>query len=155
MKRFHWLMMLLVLLALAMLLSGCVSKSKYEDLQAERDAALSQLATLQAGYDALVAVYPPRDFSSVEELENWLLENDVSEQPPPDIFDVEQMYSRALQIQADALKDGYIVSVDIDVISFDLAYIACVAIIDGDFWWWYPETDELSQYTGLGKVTRE
>ena len=117
----------------------------------------SDLSQLRSDYDtlsdelaAINEVYPPRDFSSVEELKGWLASNDVSELPPTN-YDVELMYSRALQIQADALKDCYIISVDFDV----PVYIACVAIIDGDFWWWYPDTDEPNLYSAMGKVSRD
>lgn len=161
MKRVIWLPLGLVLLIVVLVLLF-VSRSQYGELEADYDALQADLASVQVSYDSLEQelndikkVYPPRDFSSLAELQEWLLENDVSELPPVDIFEIEQIYSRALQIQADALKDGYIISVDIDVLSYDIAYIACVAIIDGDFWWWYPETDELNQYFDLGKVTRD
>lgn len=161
MKRVIWLPLGLVLLIVVLVLLF-VSRSQYGELEADYDALQTDLTSVQASYDSLKQelnnikkVYPPRDFSSLAELQEWLLENDVSELPPVDIFEIEQIYSRALQIQADALKDGYIISVDIDVLSYDIAYIACVAIIDGDFWWWYPETDELNQYFDLGKVTRD
>lgn len=161
MKRVIWLPLGLVLLIVVLVLLF-VSRSQYGELEADYDALQADLTSVQASYDSLKQelnnikkVYPPRDFSSLAELQEWLLENDVSELPPVDIFEIEQIYSRALQIQADALKDGYIISVDIDVLSYDIAYIACVAIIDGDFWWWYPETDELNQYFDLGKVTRD
>jgi len=168
MKNLKWWLTGLVTLGVILVLL-LVVRSEYNALQDDYEALQQQNETLQADnaelntkYTAvndelaeIRKVYPARDFSSVDELENWLALNDVSELPPVDIFDAELNYSRALKLQADALKDGYIISVDIDVISYDLAYIACVAIIDGDFWWWFPETDEPYKYTGLGKVARD
>jgi hypothetical protein len=134
-------------------LEACQEES--DNLSSQLSQAQSSLASVQANYDAISAVFPPRDFASVAELQNWLGQNEVSELPPVDIFDTEWLYSKALKIQADAAEDGYIISVDIDVVSNLLTYIACVAIIDGDFWWWDPETDDLTLYNGLGEVTRD
>jgi len=53
---------------IVLLLSGCgVSTAEYEALQAE--------------LDGIKEVYPPRDFSSLAELEDWLSTNDISEEP--------------------------------------------------------------------------
>lgn len=166
MKRFNWLLIGLVVLCLAMVpLAGCVSKSEYEALQADYDALNANNETLQADYDELNAnyeaveeelaeikeVYPPRDFSSLSELTDWLLQNDVSERPLATT--AERWYSKALEIQEDALKDGYIISVDYDYDEeTDLYSVFCVTIINGDIWYWDPETDEPHQEYYLGKV---
>ena len=155
------LVVILVLLIVSMVqynnikndLEACQEES--DNLSSQLSQAQSSLASVQANYDAISAVFPPRDFASVAELQNWLGQNEVSELPPVDIFDTEGLYSKALKIQADAAGDGYIISVDIDVVSNLLAYVACVAIIDGEFWWWDPETDDLTLYSGLGEVTRD
>lgn len=166
MKRFNWLLIGLVVLCLAMVpLAGCVAKSEYEALQADYDELEANYETLQADYDELDAnyvaveaeladiqqVYPPRDFSSLQELQDWLLVNDVSERPVTTT--AERWYSKALEIQEDALKDGYMVSADYDYDpETDLFYIFCVTIINGDIWYWDPETDEPYQEHYLGKV---
>jgi len=64
-----------------------------------------------------------------------------------------QWYSKALEIQGDALNDGYVISADYDYNAETGLYtVYCVAIIDGDIWYWDPETDEpLADYS-LGKV---
>ena len=155
------LVVVLILLIVSMVQYNNI-KNDLEVCEAERDSlsgqlsqAQSSLASLQADYDVISAVFPPRDFATVAELQNWLGQNEVSELPPVNIFDIEGLYSKALKVQADAAEDGYIISVDIDMISSSLAYVACVAIIDGDFWWWDPETDELTLYNGLDEVTRD
>jgi len=167
MKRFKWLPISLVVLCLAVvLLAGCgVSKSEYEALQNENATLTSDLASLQADYDALnadyqaasseladiKAVYPPRDFSSVRELEDWLLSNDVSEKPVT--LTAEAWYGRALEVQEDALAGGYVVSVDYDYTSETGKYlVVCVTIINGDIYYWDPETDEVYHEINLTNV---
>ena len=169
MKRLNWSWLATIAGLLVVLILLLASMIQYNNLKNDLEAceaenaslssqliqAQSSLASLQADYDAVNTVFPPRDFATVAELQNWLEQNDISDLPSLDLLDTEGIYSRALNIQADALEDGYIISVDIDVVSNAIAYIACVAIVNGDFWWWDPETDELNLYSGLGEVSRE
>lgn len=174
MKRFSWLLTGAIVLCLSIvLLAGCgVSKDEYEALQAEKAnvetelaAVQSDLASLQADYDALDAdyqvasseladlnaVYPPEDFPSLSELQDWLLENDVSEKPS--VKYAEDWYGRALEIQEDALADGYVVSVDYDYNSATDTYaIYCVTIINGRIFYWDPATDEVLEEIWFGTV---
>jgi len=149
MKNRYWLIIGLVILGVVLALL-VVSRSDYEALQAD-------LANLQADYDSVKSelddikkVYPARNFSSLEELKDWLLENDVSELPPA--ATVEQLYSKGLTIQEDALEDGYIISVDFEVPYHFMYFVYCVAIIDGDIWLWEVETDEPWKAEGWGQV---
>ncbi len=162
MRNFRWLLIGLVGLGVVLVLLF-VSRSEYDALQADFEALQQQNESLNADYAELNSnymavnnelaeikkVYPPRDFSSADELRDWLVSNDVSELAPAET--IEQLYSRGLAIQEDALRDGYIISVNFE---FPI-YIACVAIIDGDFWWWYPDTDEPNLYPSMDKVTRD
>jgi hypothetical protein len=92
-----------------------------------------------------------RDFASVAELEEWLQANDVSEEAPEEYAG--RRYHKALEIQEDALKDGFIVSADYDYdADTDTYKIYCVTIINGDIWYWNPETDKLYVDYNLGKV---
>lgn len=174
MKRFNWLLTGSVVLCLAMvLLAGCgVSKSDYDALQAEKAnletelaAAQSDLSSLQGDYDALdanyqaasselaelEAVYPPKEFPSRTALEDWLQENEVSEEPVT--MYTADWYGKALELQEDALADGYVVSVDYDYDSGTGIYMVyCVTIIDGDIWYWDPETDAVYRESGLTGV---
>jgi len=165
-----WLLGLVVLVAVLVLLF--VSKSDYDTLQADFEAlelqnsglsaqlqqVQSDLSQLQSDYDDvsqelgdIQRVFPPRDFSSVTELENWLLTNDVSEMPFATSY--EEWYTKALQIQEDALRDGYIVSVDYDYYhETDTFGVWCVTIINGDIWYWDPEFDEVFPDSTFGKV---
>lgn len=116
----------------------------YDALNADYEAASNELAEIKE-------VYPPRDFSSLSELQDWLLANDVSERPVTE--SAERWYSVALEIQEDALKDGYIVSAEVFYDeNTELFSVTCTTIINGDLWWWDPETDEPIQWDALGKV---
>jgi len=120
--------------------------------QTDLGATQTDLGAVSKELAEIKNVYPPRDFSSRSELVDWLQANDVSEGPTA--ANAENLYSKALEIQEDALKDGYIISVDVDELGQSMFGIACVAIIDGDIWAWGPEGDEPVQYMALGKVGR-
>lgn len=124
------------------------SQSRASDLKSSLEESMADLEVTEAELEAareelakIKKVYPPRDFSSSTELRDWLAANDVSESPPSTI--AETLYAKALQIQEDALKDGFIISVDLDPgKQKDEWYITCVAVVDGDLWAWGPESDE-------------
>ena len=63
---------------------------------------------------------------------------------------------KALEIQEDALNDGYIVSAWIDYYpDVEIYSVLCTAVVDGRVWMWDPETDEpvdFSSLSGLLKV---
>ncbi len=172
MARYGWLMSLAGLVVVLILL--IVSRGNLSSLEEDLDAAeeqntslSSQLAQAQTDKSQLQtdldtanaeladinAVFPPRDFSSSSELENWLLSNGVSLQPPATTW--EEWYSKALQIQADALADGFIVSVDYDYYydeAGEFFYVWNIAVINGVIWFWDPESDEAFQDNFLGSV---
>ncbi len=92
-----------------------------------------------------------KEFSSSEELENWLHADDVSERP--DASTVGASYAKGMEIQRNALIDGYIISVDSDYNSMDgLLYVFCTTVIEGYVWYWDPQTDEVFKDTQLGKI---
>ena len=179
MARYGWLMSLAGLVVVLILL--LVSRGNLSSVEADLDAAeqqntslssqLQQAQTdksqLQASLDeannfldaanaelaSINAVFPPSNFSSSSELENWLISNGSSLQPPATSW--EEWYSKALQIQADALADGFIVSVDYDYYydeAGEFFYVWNIAIIDGAIWYWDPESDEAIQDNLLGPV---
>ena len=93
-------------------------------------------------------VYPPRQFASSTELKEWLETNDKSEKPFR--VGVEGLYSLALELQEDALNDGYIISVDVDHAERqDDWYVVCVAVINGELWAWSPESDEITEVSTI------
>jgi len=160
MKRLSWGLIVAVVLGTAIaLLAGCgVPQSEYEALQAEYNALNADYESLQADYYAVSSelaemqlLYPPKDFPSLTALKEWLLENDVSQKPVTTYG--EDWYGRALEVQEDALKDGYVVSADYDYNSEEGTYtVWCVTIVNGRVFYWDPETDEVLEDTTMGTV---
>ena len=139
MKYPSWVILSVGILSLtALLLSGCgVSRTEYEALEAE--------------LNEIKEVYPPGDFSSIAELEDWLSTNDVSEEPITEFAD--EWYRKALEIQEDALADGYIISADYDLSEDgESAGVWCVAIVRGRVFFWDPETDDVTEEIFFGTV---
>lgn len=53
-------------------------------------------------------------------------------------------FKRALEVQEDALSDGYLVSVNLDQSDDSERWVEeCITIIDGEIWDWFPDSDEL------------
>lgn len=130
--------------------------NEYETLIAEHDAVCAERDAITADYDTLCSdyetvaaelagiegIYPPKEFSSFNELEDWLLANDVSGKPITTTYWA--WYQRALEVQIDALADGYIVSVDFDWYDEQGRYgVWCTAVINDEIWFWDPETDDI------------
>ena len=64
-----------------------------------------------------------------------------------------EWYNKALQVQWDALSEGYIVSANYYYDSATDSYVVdCTTVIDGDIWYWDPETDQPYADYSLGKV---
>lgn len=160
-------------------LVGCISQPELQRLQAEletlyeENAGLeSEMESLQLEYDDLNSRYdelenqsesisnelsqlqetcPPREFSSLTELRDWLQNNEISE-IPASIY-AEDWMARAYQLQEDALNDGYIVSVDYDYeVEEDSYYIYNSTIINGKIFYWDPETDEILEEFSFGTI---
>lgn len=150
-----WAANLLGLVALLVLL--IISRTQYNNLQDELDTAenqnsslSSQLTQAQSDLGNLQAVFPPGEFASPAELQAWLDANPISEQPTTTYA---AWYSNALQLQQDALMDGYIISVDFDYDGFEgIIFINCQTVIDGWIWYWDPETDDIIKYDYFGPV---
>ena len=151
MKRFNWLLIGSVVVCLALVsLAGCgVSTSEYETLQTDYDELNANYAAVGAELAEIKEVYPPRDFSSLSQLQDWLLANDVSEKPTTTYAD--DWYGRALELQEDALEDGYVVSADYDATE-EGAAVWCTTIINGRIFYWDPETNEVFEEYAFGTV---
>jgi regulator of replication initiation timing len=128
-----------------------IDKEAYDAIVTERDALQMELDSLRNEMAEIKEVYPPRDFSSASELRDWLFSNTVSERTTSKTF--QDWFAKALEIQEDALEDGYIISADIDYNEKTGEFsVICVAIIDGEYWAWNPENDEPIHDPRLGKV---
>jgi len=142
--RKKWALVGVVCLLVSLIMVGCgVPQEEYDELTKENASLQEELSTLKT-------LYPPHDYTSLSELQEWLAQNEVSERD--DVTSGERWYSKALEIQEDALMDGYIISVDYDDDEEGNTSVFCVAIIDGDIWYWDPETDEPMQDDTWGKV---
>ncbi|MFC1984555.1 hypothetical protein ACFLU0_00875 [Chloroflexota bacterium] len=132
------LLVSVVLLLISLIVVGCgIPQADYEAVQ-------NELAEIKE-------VYPPKDFSSLSELNDWLLGNDVSEKPASTYG--EDWYGRALEVQEDAIRDGYIVSADYDYDDEEgLYFVWCTTIINGRVFYWDPETDDVFEDTVIGTV---
>ncbi|MFC1872799.1 hypothetical protein ACFLYV_03680 [Chloroflexota bacterium] len=133
------------------------AQEELESAKTDLGKAQGELGSLSADLKAvnmelveLNKVYPPRDFSSLRELREWLVKNDVSGRPVSTMATT--WYSKALEIQEDALRDGFVISVDEDSDEEGNAWVFCVTIINGEIWYWDPETDEPIQDDSWGKV---
>ena len=126
------------------LIAKSILENDIEALRFDRDAT-------QAKLDDIKKVYPPREFSSRAELEDWLFLNDASEKPASTYVD--GWFAKALEIQYEALLDGYIVSADYDYFEEDDTYtVFCTTMIDGYVWYWDPDSDEVASDAYLGKI---
>ncbi|PPD58446.1 hypothetical protein [Dehalogenimonas etheniformans] len=155
MKPLKWL---LVVPCVMILTVGCTSNSNYQavltkntTLEQQVGDLTTQLNTLQGKYDQITKVYPPHEFASLKALGDWLLLDKTSDLSPAD--SMEALYSKALGQQAAALKDGYVISVDQEVINDQLYFVFCTTVIGGQVWVWDIETDDPYQPIGFGTVT--
>lgn len=107
-------------------LGGCVSKSDY-------DAVNEELAEIKE-------VYPPGDFSSITELEEW-----VSRHKQPWTEYIEGDFRAALKVQEAGIQDGYLISVMYDVDDENPAggWIFNAALVNGALYCWNPEKGEV------------
>ncbi len=124
----------------------------YDALQSDYEALQTDYTTLDTGHKAVQQelaqireVYPPRYFSSVTELQNWLAGDDISDRASDDAVLV---YQSALELQKRALQDGYIINANITTTGTTPAYytIYCSAVTEEDsLYTWVPETDDVNQ----------
>jgi hypothetical protein len=119
-------------------------QTNYDKAVTEKDSAVQDLGEMEA-------VFPPREFESVTELRNWLLDNDISERPDTETASL--WYAVAVELQKAALNDGYIISVDYDSNEArDTWWVWCTTVINGNIWYWDPEEDDVYEEEDLGPV---
>ena len=110
----------------------------------EKDALLKEFITTVNVKDTLLnelyeikAIYPPGQFNSVSELENW-----VSTNKQPSTNDLESLFMAALEVQQLGLQDGYLISViyDEDYRGPGYPWVFNGALVNGSFYVWDPGT---------------
>ena len=109
-------------------------------LQNELDTMVNEKDALQNELDMIRAVYPPRDFSSVTELEKWALRNRM----PSDI-NFESLFRAAFEVQQLGIQDGYLISVIYDENDKEpgSGWVFCGALANGRFYIWEPGIGEV------------
>ena len=143
-KRFVVLTLLAILLLTVFACSDGISQEDYDAVVAERNSLVGELEALQAKC-------PPSDFSSLTELETWLLANNISNEAPTTYAD--GWLRKALRLQQDALEDGYLISIDYDwVPGTDTCSVYCTTVINGRLFYWDPETDEVFEEFAFGTL---
>ena len=143
-------------LCCVLLLTGCVSKSKYETLQTSFTSLESEHGKLQANYENLQKeltdikkVYPPHDFASVKDLQDW-----ISQNIQPESKYLEDNFRSALKVQTAGIKEGYLISVmyDVDDSKPNTGWIYNATTVDGALYYWDPSnTDVYEDYKWLTK----
>jgi len=122
-------------------------QADYATLTQEKASLVEELEGLQADYDVastelneIKEVYPPGDFSSVTELEEWASRN---KQPWTEYLDGD--FRAALKVQEAGIQDGYLISVMYDEDDRDLSsgWIFNAALVNGALYYWHPEVGEV------------
>ncbi|MFC1966467.1 hypothetical protein ACFLWI_05935 [Chloroflexota bacterium] len=89
-----------------------------------------------------------RKFSSYHELESWVRSIAASEEETPSgLLTKSQLYTRALELQELAYKDGFIISVGLgpspNTPTVGSITVYCEAQINDKLYWWKPYKDEI------------
>ena len=92
-----------------------------------------------------------KDFTSSDDLVQWLNNSPVLKLPPVD--NVTDWFNKARMIQAEALADGYVINIDYDYYVTDDTYkIYCTAVIDDKVYFWDPESNNITMDHGLSGI---
>jgi len=140
--------------------------SQLKETQSRLAAAQSELSQAQTDFNAskasleaankkvaeLEAKATPRYFKDPVELANWLAKDPVSEEP--NALTYVGWYQKALRVQQNAIKDGFLISVQYHFCDERqvIEYIACLALINGYLFMWDPENDDVVADPYWGKV---
>lgn len=109
------------------------SGASVSSLEAELESAQNALTAQQDANSALAeemkTVKDPEHFESLAELTDWLYQDDTDE-----IYGYEDPLIVAYILQVRALRDGYLLPVDIDVVDGNNYISNCVVIGDSIYW---------------------
>ena len=113
--------------------------------QLENDKVVLQegLTKAQDKLQNLEAVFPPKRFKNRAAITNWLNNDDISKRPG--VITAESLFARALEQQARALEDGYIISADFSGPDIDFNFIIWMSAVteSSDYFTWDVQTDEV------------
>ena len=142
-------------------------EADYSKLKTENAVVTRELAKIKESYEgvyqeliALQVVYPPKYFSTSQELESWIQSNAISDTPiHSNFFETYKAYERCLEIQESALGDGFIISVAVEggreKEGFDYGAarsVYCQAETSDGIYWWFPDRDEIVLIEFYGKI---
>ena len=118
------------------------AQASVAQLEQENESVKTDLTKAQATVQNLNAVYPPRRFKDRSAIEAWLRNDDISERAIT--VSAEGLLSKALEQQARALEDGYIVSAEFMPLG-DSTYLVWMSAVaeNLNYFSWDPETDEV------------
>jgi cell division protein FtsB len=144
-------------------------EADYSKLKTENAVVTRELVKIKESYEgvyqelvALQVVYPPKYFSTSQELESWIQSNAISDTPIHSNFlKTYKAYERCLEIQEIALGDGFIISVAVEggpeKEDFPDYYgaarsVYCQAETSDGIYWWLPDRDEIELIEFYGKI---
>lgn len=109
------------------------------DAHIEIDGILADLQLTQDELSNIKTKYPPKDFSSINELQVW-----VNAHVQPESEYADGTYSSALYIAEQGLMDGYIMFVNIQYGTY--GYVVTVeAFVNGYQYYWSPYKTDIHQ----------
>jgi len=161
------IVLLLMMTFAAFSLVACgISADVHDAVVAEKEAAQASVAQLEKDKETvkadlieaettvqdLKAVHPPKRFKDRSEIETWLRNDDISERAIT--VSAEGLLSKALEQQARALEDGYIVNADYyGPFEGSVYYIWVSAVTENlDYFSWNPETNEVTFSTNINQL---
>jgi hypothetical protein len=142
-------------------------EADYSKLKIENEAVAGGLVKIKESYEgvykelgALQMVYPPKYFSTSQELKSWIQYNAISDTPiHSNLFISYKAYERCLEIQEEALKDGFIISVAVacgpekEFPEYgDVRPVYCQAQTGDGIYWWFPDRDDIELIKFYGKI---
>jgi len=162
-KQFVFVGVVVLLLILLGLSSGCVSTSDYDalahsnstllydynelqgsysDLLKENDGLVTKANGLQNRVEELEGMYPLRGFSTVSEFKDW-----ASSHVQRTTTYIDDAFLAAYKVQQAGMEDGYLMGLDIDT-DGDTGSVFITVFIGDELYWWFVEDKEA--YDGFG-----
>ena len=118
-------------------------QAELSSAQADNTGLQAELSSAQAELEQLHLVYPPRLFKDRAELLAWLAVDDISAREATEF--ASGWFANALELQERAADAGYIISAELADNGDDTFTVWNSAVTQGDeYYWWNPETDELT-----------
>ena len=117
-----------------------IAKSALSSLTLKTTQLNSETARTTSLQGELNTVMYPRHFSSLQELRDWLEQDDTDDE----WTDVSCYAELCYMLQVRALQDGYLISTDVDFQS-GVDYWSNCAVIGDTMYWIYPDDDSIDQ----------